>query len=112
MPSPVLTKNGTNICNTYNCLEKHDGEIIWVEGRYRHPPPKSIEPKRIKLDEDTLVVLSKLDDEAANKLNNTNDGEIMQVKGRIFTGKIPDEYGVIARTPEPYLIDIREIQIQ
>lgn len=102
-----------NFCSSYQCLEKYDGKIFWVQGNYLHPQPKTIEPTRLQLADGTIIVLSKLEGEKmARKLDKTNNGVLMKVKGQIFTDKIPDKYKIIARTPDPYLVDIQEIQIQ
>lgn len=110
----LSTENtGLGCCKTLECLIEHNGNVVWVEGSYIHPKSKSIEPHRLLLSDGTTVVLTKVQSESVLKnLKPENSNAVLRVMGRIFTDKIPDLYGIIARTAEPYLLDIQEIKAQ
>jgi hypothetical protein len=96
-------------CTTRQCLERHEGELIEVEGTYVFPRQKAFAVSRLALKDGTTIVLSPPKNELRDLFASENDGVTMLLRGRIFTGPIPERYRIIGRTPEPYLLEIERI---
>lgn len=96
-------------CRTLSCLERHEGEMIDVEGSYVFPKQVAFAVNRLSLQDGTLITLSPPANELREHFKSENDGVRMLIRGRVFTGPIPDEYKIIGRTPDPYLLDLEKI---
>ena len=97
-------------CTARPCLERHEGEVIDVEGAYLFPRQRAFAVNKLVLEDGTAIVLSPPDTALRDRFNSDNDGVTMRIRGRIFTGPIPDAYQIIGRTAEPYLLDIENIE--
>jgi hypothetical protein len=97
-------------CTTRPCLEQHEGELIDVEGTYVFPKQKAFAVNRLALKDGTTIILSPPENELRDHFASENDNTRLLIRGRIFTGPIPDKYRIIGRTPEPYLLDIEKIE--
>jgi hypothetical protein len=94
----------TASCTDLACLSAHEGEVIELAGTLSLPD----DPKRkghhlhhLVLADGTRVVL----DEPA-PLAGLADGAQIKLHGRIFVKTIPERYGIIERTAEPYLLEL------
>jgi hypothetical protein len=90
-----------SLCCTLDELRTRDGERVIVEGTVVCSPEVPLLGCRLLLDDGTWVMA---------RLRDALDGKRVRVAGRIFTGAIPDEYGIIARTSDPYLLEITDVQ--
>lgn len=93
-------------CTDLPCLQANEGKVIDLEGTFAFPP----DPKRkgrnqykLALADGTEVVL-KRDDRLTPALH----GKRIVVRGKVYAnpGNIPDEYGIIQATPNPYLVEL------
>jgi len=95
------------LCTTRLCLEQHEGQVIDIEGTYVFPREKAFAVSRLAFADGTTIVIGP---PAGGLFTSENDGAILRVRGRIFTGPIPEKYGIIGRTPEPRLLDMEKIE--
>ena len=95
------------LCTTRQCLEQHEGQVIDIEGTYVFPREKAFAVSRLAFEDGTKIVIGP---PAGGLFTSENDGAVLRVRGRIFTGPIPEKYGIIGRTPEPRLLDVEDIK--
>lgn len=97
------------LCTARACLERHEGQVIDVEGAYLFPKQRAFAVNKLVLKDETTIVLSPPDNTLRDHFKRENDGVTMRIRGRIFTGPIPEQYGIIGRTAEPHLLDLETI---
>ena len=97
-------------CTTRECLEKNEGQVIDVEGVYVFPKELAFAVNKLELKDGTTIVLSPPKNELRDHFANENDGLKMIIRGRIFTGMIPQKYKIIGRTAEPHLLELEKIE--
>lgn len=90
-------------CATLKCLKEHEGQTVVLHGTYQHPQQKAFAVAELKLEDGTIVVLRTPREGVFTQANHQAP---MQVPGRIFTGPIPDSYGIFGRRSDPYLVDV------
>jgi len=111
-PSPTVNPTPDNevpvalpVCKTLACLTEHDAAKVWVEGSWQAPAGRHrLAPSLLLADGASAVVRIPAGGPPA-----PDDGRAVRILGRIFTDKIPESYGVIARTTDPYLLDVEAI---
>src|SRR5262245_9314128 len=97
-------------CATRTCLGENEGQVIEIEGTYFFPKQPAFAVSRLALADGTTVVLSPPPEgERRRHFTAASDGKRMRIRGRIFTGVIPDRYKIIGRTSEPYLVELEAI---
>jgi hypothetical protein len=107
---PSHTESSSQPCTDMPCLLRHDEQVILAEGTFVFPKEKAFARNKLSLSDGTIIILSPPSDEAVRaQLSRENDGKYMTICGRIFTKQIPEKYGIISRTPDPYLVDIADI---
>jgi hypothetical protein len=100
------------VCTSRALLEQNEGRLVRVQGTYRFPIEKAFARNKLTLDDGTTVVLSRPTDETmAARLVESNQGVRMTIRGLIFSEHIPDKYGIIGRTPDPYLLDLDAVEV-
>jgi hypothetical protein len=104
-PSPTDAKP----CTTRPCLAENEGQVIDVEGKYVFPSEPAFAVNRLALTDGTTIVLNTSNEELRRHFVAASDGKPMRIRGRIFTGAIPDRYKIIGRTPEPHLVDLEAV---
>lgn len=97
-------------CAARECLEENEGRLVDVEGVYVFPTSRALAANRLALRDGTTVVLVPPKNELRRRFVQENDGVAMVIRGRIFTGLIPERYRIIGRTAEPYLLDLEKIE--
>jgi hypothetical protein len=98
-------------CTTRQCLEQNEGQVIDVEGAYVFPKQQAFAVNKLALKDGTTIVLSPPKNELRLHFADANDGRTMRIRGLIFTGLIPEQYGVIGRTAEPHLLELERIDL-
>lgn len=98
------------LCTARPCLERHEGRVIDVQGAYLFPRRRAFAVSKLVLEDDTTIVLSPPDTALRDHFKSDNDGVTLRIRGRVFTGPIPESYQIIGRTAEPYLLDIEAIE--
>jgi hypothetical protein len=97
-------------CTTRECLEKNEGHVIDVAGTYVFPKERAFAVNKLALKDGTTIVLSPPEGELRDHFARDHDGLTMIIRGRIFTGMIPEKYDIIGRTTEPYLLELEKIE--
>lgn len=97
-------------CTTRQCLEQNEGQVIDVEGVYVFPQQQAFAVNKLVLKDGTRIVLSPPKNKLCDHFAIENDGITMLIRGRIFTGPIPENYRIIGRTAEPHLLDLEKIE--
>ena len=96
-------------CTDLSCLQANEGKVIDLEGTFASPP----DPKRkggsqykLVLADGTEVVLKR-----DPRLTPALDGKHIAVRGKVYAnpGNIPDEYGIVQATPNPYLVELHDV---
>ena len=95
-------------CDDLVSLKAHDGAEVDVIGRYVFPKEKAFARTRLRLKDDTLVTVAVPREGAFGE---ENDGKLLAVTGKIFTGEIPPSYKIFGRTPDPYLLDVAGAEV-
>lgn len=108
---PQVNGNMDAPCTTLQCLQQHEGQIVDLEGLYVFPKQLAFAVSKLELADGTTIVLSPPKNDLRDHLVAENDGVAMRIRGRIFTGQIPEKYRIIGRTTEPYLLDLAAIEI-
>jgi hypothetical protein len=96
-------------CTTLSCLQHHEAEVVRAEGVFRTPKQRAFGVNELVLEDGTRIKLPPEREQAS--LSAANDGKRMQVRGRIFTGMIPEKYGIIGRSPDPYLVEVDRVEV-
>ncbi len=97
-------------CGTRRCLEGHEGEMVDITGRYIYPKEPAFAVNKLELKDGTTIVVSVPQNELADMFIEENDGAELTIRGRIFTGMIPDKYRIKGRTAEPHLLDVERVE--
>jgi hypothetical protein len=94
-------------CADLACLQAHEGELVEIVGTYVFPRKKAFAHNKLSLSDGTMVIVTSPDDGGMRaQLSSENDGKRLTVRGRIYVKDIPEKYGIIGRTPDPYLMDV------
>lgn len=89
-------------------LARHEGKPLRVEGTFRFPAAQAFARLTLVLDDGTAVILPPPDEAGpgAKALVDANDGRRMAISGVVYLDQIPAQYGVVSRTPDPYLFEL------
>lgn len=89
-------------------LARHEGKPLRVEGTFRFPAAQAFARLTLVLDDGTVVILPPPDEAGpgAKALADVNDGRRMVISGVVYLDQIPAQYGVVSRTPDPYLFEL------
>jgi hypothetical protein len=102
-------------CSERACLEANEGDVIDIAGTFVFPPDRKRKGQHrytLSLVDGTKVILPNPKDDATRaQLSRANDGKRVTVRGRIYTRNIPDRYGIIARTADPYVVELFAVTI-
>lgn len=99
-------------CTDLTCLTQHEGELIQAEGTFVFPKEQAFARNKLSLSDGTTIILSQAKDDAVRgRFTADNDGKRMKIVGRIYIKAIPEKYRIIARTPDPYLVDIESAEL-
>lgn len=110
MTSPAGRANPS--CTDLSGLTAHDGQVVLVGGTFVFPKEKAFARNKLSLSDGTVLILAQPADRSVRaRLTSANDGKRMSIRGRVFTGAIPQEYRIIGRTPDPYLVDIVDVDV-
>lgn len=97
-------------CSARACLEANEGEVIDIAGTFVSPPDRTRKGQHrytLALADGTKVILPNPKDDATRAtLSPASDGKRVTVRGRIYTRNIPDRYGIIASTADPYVVEM------
>jgi hypothetical protein len=93
------------VCATLACLRAHEGECIVIEGTIAPSNEVPLLLRRIRLEDGTAVFVGAFK-ALSEEVLTANQNKRIRVAGRIFTGEIPRRYGIVARSADPYLLDI------
>lgn len=93
-------------CNDLACIEANEGQVIELEGVFAFPPDpsrKGTSQYKLALSDGVEVVLKR--DE---RLTPALDGRRIAVRGKVYANpaNIPDRYGIIQSTRNPYLVEL------
>jgi hypothetical protein len=93
-------------CSDLACLQANEGKVIDVEGTFAFPPDanrKGTAQYKLALADGTVVVLKR-----DARLTPALDGKSIVVRGKVYASpeRIPDEYGIIQSTANPYLVEL------
>jgi hypothetical protein len=91
-------------CSDLACMQAHDGQDIDIAGTLTAPKRKVMDHYRIVLADGTTVIIGA--GPARGQFTPESDGKRVVVRGRIFTGEIPESYSIVGRTAEPHLLDV------
>lgn len=109
MPQPTAR------CLDLACLEANEGNVVEVEGTFafpRDPRRKGQHLYRLSLTDGTSLVLpAPPAGEFRRRLSRDNDGKQLTVRGRIYTKTIPEQYGIIERTADPYCVELFDVKV-
>lgn len=93
-------------CRDLACIQANEGQVIDLDGLFASPPDpsrKGASQYKLTLSDGTEVVLKR--DE---RLTRALDGQRIVVRGKAYANpaNIPDDYGIIQSTPNPYLVEL------
>lgn len=94
-------------CDKRECLAAFEGKTIAVLGTFvfpTDPTRKGPHLYKLVLSDDTTVILPR-----DAKLTKALDGKPITVRGVHYKHPIPDRYGIIQATAEPYLVELRAV---
>lgn len=98
-------------------LAQHQGKPLRVEGTFRFPTEQAFARLKLVLDDGTEVILppppddSRGDEPGAAELVDVNSGRRMAISGVVYVDKIPEQYGIVSRTPDPYLFELSAVEL-
>lgn len=97
-------------CTDLACITAHEGSVIDLAGTFAFPPDrnkKGTSQYKLALADGTVVVLRR-DERLAPAL----DGQTIVVRGKAYASpeRIPDAYGIIQSTPNPYVVEIYAVR--
>jgi hypothetical protein len=109
-PSPVkpVTEAAAR-CTDLGCITANEGKVIDLDGTFAFPTDPTRKGKhlyRLVLADGTSVVLHAKHE----KLEKQRDGQPMTVRGVVYTDAIPERYGIIARTSDPYCVEVYDVR--
>lgn len=114
MPSTNAASDasGATFSRTLSELERQEGTLVRVQGAYRFPTEKAFARNKLVLNDGTEVILvPPYPERQAELLVAANQGRTMVVRGRVYVKDIPARYRIIARTPDPYLLEIDDLAL-
>jgi len=100
---PAAKSAAPAVCTDLACLKANEGIQVQVRGRYLFPKQKKFAQTKVKLTDNTEVVIRATRE---GVFAQDNDGATVIVTGTIFTGQIPDRYKIFGRTADPHLLDV------
>ncbi|WP_148639424.1 hypothetical protein [Aquimarina longa] len=94
-------------------MKKNEGKFLSITGRFSHQKENILfSTHRIILKDKTKIVL------LLNEYKNTgkvlikeNNGKYITVIGKVFINEILEKFDLISRTNNPYLVDIKSIEL-
>ena len=108
-PKPAAAPNAVAICGDKRCIETHVGQVIDLAGTFpaaSDPKRKGKHMHRVALLDGTSIILHA----KHAKLTGDRDGRPIMVRGIVYTTEIPDRYGIIQRTSDPYCVEIYDVR--
>jgi hypothetical protein len=100
---------GTTSCHDLACIEATEGNAIDLAGTFAFPSDPTRKGKhlyRLVLADQTSVVLHA----KHAGLTKDRDGQPMTIRGVVYTKLIPDQYGIIQRTSDPYCVELYDVR--
>jgi hypothetical protein len=96
-------------CTDLACIRANEGKVIDLEGTFAFPPDakrKGTAQYKLALADGTVVVLKR-----DARLTPALDGKSLVVRGKVYASpqRIPDEYGIIQSTANPYLVELYDV---
>lgn len=102
---PPAPPHATGSCSDLACIEANEGKVIDLAGTFMFPADPKRKGKhlyRLLLADGTSVVLHARHEQ----LTADRDRQQLTVRGIVYTKVIPDRYGIIQRTSDPYCVEL------
>ena len=107
----VESKNPNKMNLEY--VKGHEGELCYFIGKFKSQIPyKAFSVDELKLRDGTRIILSGSSyNDVDSVFIRKNNNKRIKVLGIIYIDKIPDKYGIIARTSAPYMVEIHKAEL-
>lgn len=104
-----VKKMDTKPITHYSEIVENDGEKVSVKGIfYAREIKRAFSTNHLLLEDKTKVILSGKQNILTEQLNGKN----LVIEGIIYLKSIPEEYGIIGRSSDPYLLDITNVSVE
>lgn len=93
-------------------VRDNEGELLYYEGIFKCMEEKeAFSTHQLLLSDGTAIILNLGSFVDSNEVfTKAMNKKCIRIQGRIYIGTIPEEYKIIARTTNPYMVDIRHAE--
>lgn len=97
----------------YNDIKSNEGKEIEIIGKFKHQESGvPFSTHKLILSDNTELIISLDGFENKEKVVKTkNNGKTFKIIGKVYIDEIPDEYQIIGRTDNPYIVAIQSIEL-
>lgn len=108
--SADMTKYDSAIHNSLSSLRPLEGQKVVVRGNFRFAGNLTFANSKLVLADGAVVALpTPLESQLLQERDN---GKVVTVEGLIFFDVIPERYGIVARSPDPYVLDYKVLFVE